>query len=319
MRHKSLRLYALLAQFIPNSYFAKLLIAVVLGMSIPLLAMNIFLWMVANTTFELKLGALLVSSIATLVGALLGGWLLYGLLMPLKFTHDALQNYLAEHTAPFLPTEYADSAGQIMADVQYIVTLLDRYSMGLQNAGQTDHLTSALSRGVSETRLRQEMEYAASHLQPFALALLDLDHFKQINDHYGLAVGDQCLRHIGNIIRQNIRKNDWLGRWGGDEFILVLHDVDPQRLEQALARLNEALLANPNPDLPTDMHLMIALSVGATILRPGDTPEALLAKADAALYRSKMEGRGQITVLDERINTPSKAPPLAKRQSESQP
>ncbi|MCI0476784.1 MAG: GGDEF domain-containing protein [Anaerolineales bacterium] len=313
MRHKSLRIYALFTRYIPDSYFIKLLIALGIGMSIPLVTSSILLLATANLTPDLKLLFFVLGVGATLVGALLAAWLLYALTMPIEFTRDALQKYLSEHTAPFLPTEYTDTAGQLMADVQFVVTQLDRYSMGLQNKGETDHLTNALSRGVSETRLRQEMEYAALHLQPFALALLDLDHFKEINDHYGLAVGDQCLRHIGNILRQNIRKNDWLGRWGGDEFILVMHDVDAQRLQHTLARLNEALVANPNPDLPPDMHLMVALSVGATILRPGDTPEALLAKADAALYRSKMEGRGQITVLDERINTPTKMPRVANK------
>lgn len=311
MRLESLRLYALFARIVPHSYFAKLLIAVGIGMSIPLLILGIFLYTRVEPPPELRLQILLFGIGATLLGAIVAAWLLYALTVPLELAREALQKYLAERTAPFLPTEYTDTAGHLMADVQFVVTQLERYSMGLQNTGQNDHLTSALSRGASETRLRQEMEYAASHLQPFALALLDLDQFKEINAHYGHAVGDQCLRHIGAILRQNIRKNDWLGRWGGDEFILVMHDIDPQRLRHALARLNEALAANPNPDLPTDMHLMIALSIGATILRPGDTPEALLAKADAALYRAKMEGRAQVTVLDERVNAPSKTKQFA--------
>jgi len=319
MRHKSLRLYALFARFIPNSYFAKLLAAVSIGMSIPLLTLGIFLFVRFDALSDLSFQIVLFSIGATLLGILVAGWLLYGLTMPFELTRKTLQNYLTERTAPFLPIEYTDTAGHLMADTQFVVTQLERYSLGLQNTGQNDHLTSALSRGASETRLRLEMEYAASHLQSFALALLDLDQFKEINAHYGHAVGDQCLRHIGAVLRQNIRKNDWLGRWGGDEFILVMHNIDSQRLQPALARLNEALAANPNPNLPTDMHLMLALSIGATILRPGDTPEALLAKADAALYRAKKEGRGQVTVLDERINPPTKTPPLAPRQIKAEP
>lgn len=308
MRLESLRFYAFLSRYLPGSYTAKLYLVVLTGTLLPLLVLSLYLLVVADLALGLKLQIFLLALAATLASttlALLGS---YALLMPLRLTVNSIRKYLEQQVLPTLPTEYSDTAGQLMADVQYVVGRLDRHLTGVENTAQTDHLTRALTRGASETRLRQEMEYAASHLQPFALALLDLDHFKHINDQYGLAVGDQCLRHIGSVIRENIRKDDWLGRWGGDEFVLIMRDIEPKRLRQTLTRLNEALQSSPNPDLPFDMHLMTAISVGATILRPGDTPEALLSKADAALYRSKMEGQGQITILDERVNTPTKKP-----------
>jgi diguanylate cyclase len=308
MQLESLRFYIFLARFFPKSFTVKIFLVVLVGTLLPLVLVSVYLLWFADVSFGMKLQIFFIALAGILAGttlALLGTYLLY---VPLRMTDNSIKKYLDQQVLPTLPTEYADTMGQLMADVQYIVTQLDRHLTGVENTAQTDHLTRTLTRGASETRLRQEMEYAISHLQPFALALLDLDHFKNINDQYGLNVGDQCLKHIGSVLRENIRKNDWLGRWGGDEFILVMRDVEPQRLRQTLMRLNEALQNSPNSDLPFEMHLMTSISIGATILRPGDTPEALLAKADAALYRSKMEGQGQITILDERVNVPTKKP-----------
>jgi diguanylate cyclase (GGDEF)-like protein len=312
MRNSSLYFYARLTRRIPKSYRAKfvLLVVVVQGLLVLFALLYLgFLGSAANAQtwqfFWLTTGAVLIATLLLL-------WGISALLAPLFVTADSLKKYLNQHVLPTLPTQYTDTAGQLMSDVQYVVTELDRRATQFDDSALMDHLTQTLTRGVSEKRLRQEIEYAVLHLQPFVLALLDLDHFKEINDHYGLAVGDQCIRHVGKVIRAHTRKHDWIGRWGGDEFILVLHKLEPQKIEPTLKRLNEAIQSTPIPDLPQDLHLMISLSVGATILRPGDTPEALLAKAESALYQSKAQGRGKVTILDERVNAPTKRAPREK-------
>ena len=309
MPQTSLQFYAFLARLLPKSFRAKLALVLFGAQGIVLGAVILYLTLFSESATDERWQIFWLVCAGTMLGAALAFLGLDALLAPMYLTTNSLTKYLDQQVVPTLPVNYRDTAGKLMADVQFVVSEHDRRVTKMDDTALTDHLTHALNRGASETRLRQEIEYAVSHLQPFALALLDLDQFKAINDNYGLATGDQCLRHIGQVIHDHIRKNDWLGRWGGDEFILVMHDIDPSQVKQLLARLNQALRDSPNPNLPPDMHLMFSLSIGATILRPGDTPDALLAKADAALYQSKMEGRGSINLLDERINKPTKRMP----------
>ncbi len=308
MRNPSLRFYNWLARH-HVSYRAKFALLVAGAQS--LLALGAWLYLLA-------LGAAAPPQLwqffwflcaALILLTLLLSWGIAALLAPVTLTADSLKKYLEQQVLPSLPIQHTDTAGQLMSDTQYVITELDRHATKFDDNALTDHLTQMLTRGASEKRLRQEIEYAVSHLQPFVLALLDLDHFKEINDHYGLAVGDQCIRYVGKIIRAHTRKHDWVGRWGGDEFILVLRNLEPAKLEPTLKRLNEALSSAPLPNLPHDLHLMLALSIGATILRPGDTPEVLLAKAESALYQAKTIGRGSVMILDERVNAPSKRAP----------
>lgn len=309
MKFESLRFYTLLDRVAPKSFRLKLALVLAVGLTLPLLAVILYLVLFSAASGELRWQILIATGVILALAGIILYFALAALLAPLFFTAASLQKFLGQQVLPSLPMHYEDTAGQMMSDTQFIVTELDRRTTKYDDTALLDHLTHALHRGASEKRLRQEMEYAVSHLQPFALALIDLDHFKEINDHYGLAVGDQCMRHIGKVILQNTRKHDWLGRWGGDEFILVLHNLETAKLEPALLRLNETLHASPIPNLPQDIHLMLSFSVGATILRPGDTPEALLAKAESALYQSKEHGRGSVTVLDERVNIPTKREP----------
>lgn len=312
MQTRSFRFYAWLARRIPKSYRAKFALVIIAAQSVIVLTTGAYLLALGAAAdarvwqfFWLVVGAVIIAGALLFAG-------IAALLTPIGLSATGLQKYLNLQVLPTLPTEFTDTAGQLMADTQYLVMELDRRATKFDDSAQTDHLTQALTRGVSEKRLREEIEYAVSHLQPFVLALLDLDHFKEINDHYGLAVGDQCIRHVGKIIRAHTRKHDWIGRWGGDEFVLVLHHLDASKLEPTLKRLNTALQSEPIPNLPQDIHLMISLSIGATILRPGDTPEALLAKAETALYQAKALGRGNVTILDERVNAPTKRAPREK-------
>ena len=301
MNASSLGFYALLARVF-KSYRAKLLVVLLLAFGIPLLIAAMYLGVNGALPTDTRWEIFGVLAFGLSVGIVVLWFGLEGLLAPFYLTHTGMRKYLDQQVLPALPIQYEDDAGQLMRDTQFIITEHDRRAVRYDDAALTDHLTHALNRRTSETRLLQEMEYAILHLQPFALALMDLDHFQEINKQYGFAVGDQCMRHIGAVIRAHIRQEDWLGRWGGDEFILVMHHIDRAKLEPLLKRLTEALQTTHNPNLPPDIHLMISMSVGATMLRPGDTPETLLAKADAALYQSKTQGRGNVTFLDERVN-----------------
>jgi diguanylate cyclase (GGDEF)-like protein len=130
---------------------------------------------------------------------------------------------------------------------------------------------------------------------PLALALMDIDHFKAINDTHGHAVGDEALMSFTRTIRRNIREIDLLARFGGDEFVLLLPEADPEHAAGVVSRLRQALVEHPLN--LGGMSVPITVSVGIAGLAPGgEDLDGLLRRADIALYRSKQAGRDRISL-----------------------
>ena len=162
-----------------------------------------------------------------------------------------------------------------------------------------DALTGAMSRPALEERLRGCV--ADAHKRGLALSLVffDVDRFKHINDDYGHQVGDSCLKIIVLRTRNRLRTYDMIGRWGGDEMIVVLPDT---RLGEALGvaeNLRSAVNCRP---LSIDGHLFdVSISLGVAELAAGESAEHLIERADAALYGSKSAGRDRVTGHDPRV------------------
>lgn len=159
-----------------------------------------------------------------------------------------------------------------------------------QNAAMIDGLTGLFNRATTMERLHTMLEELGMSDRGSVL-LLDIDHFKMINDRLGHAAGDECLRRIGEIIRKTVRAGDTAGRIGGEEFLVVMpgapRDVAltvGERLRLAIA-LGGMRHANGEP---------VTTSIGASAATVGDTPETLLARADRALYQAKRQGRNRI-------------------------
>ena len=159
-----------------------------------------------------------------------------------------------------------------------------------QNAATIDGLTGLYNRATALERL-QNMLDEVSIAQQGAVLLLDIDHFKTINDHLGHAAGDDCLRKIGEIIRNGVRGGDTAGRIGGEEFLIVMpgatRDIAlgvAERLRLAVA-LGGMKYANGEP---------VTTSIGAAAANVGDTMETILARADRGLYEAKRMGRNRI-------------------------
>ncbi|MDQ3039801.1 MAG: diguanylate cyclase [Pseudomonadota bacterium] len=165
-------------------------------------------------------------------------------------------------------------------------------SRQLRNQTMTDSLTSVASRIGIEHEIEQAIAQATRTGSPLSLLMLDLDHFKSINDRFGHAIGDRFLRDAATTWHAQLRGRDPLGRIGGEEFVVVCQDTS---LEQALlvaARLRESLHALRFDDI--DRSLRISVSIGAASYNKGETREELLASADGALYRAKHRGRDRI-------------------------
>lgn len=158
---------------------------------------------------------------------------------------------------------------------------------------RADDLTGMYNRAGVEAELRQVMAEATARGMPMSIAFVDLDHFKRINDAFGHSIGDQCLRIVAQRVRNQLRGRDIIGRYGGDEFLVVLPDT---RLEDAV-RVSGRMLASVNcrPLTMDEMQLDATLSIGVAEFVSGESPEALFERADAALYASKQAGRNRVS------------------------
>jgi diguanylate cyclase (GGDEF)-like protein len=132
---------------------------------------------------------------------------------------------------------------------------------------------------------------------PMSVVMLDLDHFKRVNDGHGHAAGDAVLREIARRLPGVLRHHDRVGRWGGEEFLALLSDTAPAAATQVAQRLHEAVRAAPVP-LPDGGTLPVTVSLGVATCREGERLEDLIARADAALYAAKAAGRDQVRIAD---------------------
>lgn len=161
----------------------------------------------------------------------------------------------------------------------------------------TDLLTGLLNRQTILTRLATEIERAGRYRRPLAVALIDLDHFKRINDTYGHAAGDLVLHQAASLLRSNIRSVDMLGRYGGEEFLLILPETDVEAASSLAEKLRRAVGSELLPVTDGD-SIRITISVGVAGGSGGSLRlDALMHDADAATYAAKSLGRDQVYIF----------------------
>jgi diguanylate cyclase len=169
---------------------------------------------------------------------------------------------------------------------------LKRAYARIEELADTDELTGTLNRRCIMKNLEQEIVRAQRSGRACTVAMIDLDFFKRINDRFGHPVGDEVLRTFGLVLFANIREIDKIGRYGGEEFLLILPEAGIHDAAQAIDRLRSVVA---EVDWPTiESGLQVTMSAGATEVRAGDTGESLLTRADEALYRAKAEGRNRV-------------------------
>lgn len=164
-----------------------------------------------------------------------------------------------------------------------------------RNLALTDALTNLPNRRYIDSFLANRMtEFQSLHI-PFAVAMIDIDHFRQFNNIYGHDVGDQALRIVATTMKNALRSSDMIGRWGGEEFFAVLVAAASDNLFYVIDKVRTLV---ERSELPHDGdYLHVSVSIGATLARAGDTAETIQKRADEALYMSKNNGRNQTTIL----------------------
>lgn len=166
----------------------------------------------------------------------------------------------------------------------------------IKQLSQIDPLTNLFNRRSINQCLEQLND---AQDEPYALVLLDLDHFKHINDQYGHHKGDEALVQVSAILSQQLRGTDIVGRFGGEEFILILHHSNTEQAQQAAERCR---LAIQHIQLMSDENqpIQITASFGIAVSKPDIRPQLLLSQADKALYEAKASGRNVVKTYLER-------------------
>ena len=175
----------------------------------------------------------------------------------------------------------------------------------LRHKATHDELTGLLNRAATDDLLKRELDRARRQNTPLALMLADIDHFKSVNDTYGHAIGDTVIIELAKRMKSTLRTYDAVGRYGGEEFLMVLPGCDSATLRQRAKEMLEAVRGTPVHTAAG--NLKITASIGGTVNT--DTPEAILEglvrNADVALYQAKHAGRDRGVIFDPEEGNPN--------------
>ncbi|CAO3430656.1 diguanylate cyclase [Azospirillum endophyticum] len=192
----------------------------------------------------------------------------------------------------------ADDHLKLMRQLTKIAKISDRMqtdtrqiAQALHAASQTDPLTELPNRRHMTERLESELCRVGRNGGGFALIMLDIDHFKNVNDAFGHAAGDHVLVETAGLLRRNLRGHDLCARWGGEEFLVLLPDADQIQAETVAEKLRSIIARHPVVD--QDRSIPITLSLGVAARRQGWTADACIQAADDALYIAKRGGRNR--------------------------
>ncbi|TKB48941.1 diguanylate cyclase [Ferrimonas sediminicola] len=185
-------------------------------------------------------------------------------------------------------TPKLDREGQVLGYTEVSADVTDRKA--LEKMSVTDDLTGVFNRRRLDQRLEEAMESFLRYRQPFSVILLDLDRFKSINDTEGHQAGDAVLVQVAQCLKENLRKVDHLGRWGGEEFLVICLETEELGAAQLAEKLRGRVASLPQP-----VGRTVTVSIGVAQAKPDEKLNQLFRRVDAALYRSKHEGRNRVS------------------------
>lgn len=173
-------------------------------------------------------------------------------------------------------------------------TAIEQRLLEQQQLALLDMLTQLPNRQAYEQRLQQEYERWQRYGRPLAMAVCDIDHFKTINDNFGHLSGDKVLRVIAKTLAKRLRKTDFVARFGGEEFVVLMPETDQQAALQTIETIREAVANCPFHF--REKPLTITLSAGIAVFSGNASPEQIFERADTALYQAKQNGRNRCEV-----------------------
>jgi diguanylate cyclase (GGDEF)-like protein/PAS domain S-box-containing protein len=218
--------------------------------------------------------------------------------------HRESEVYLHHKTGHRVPvsvrvTPLVDKSGQVIGGIELFTDISNRDATEirlreLQQLALLDHLTQLANRAYLERELNSRLEELKRTTVSFAIIFIDIDHFKQVNDTHGHLVGDQVLKLVAKTLTVNARPFDLYGRWGGEEFLGIIRNIDLPDLEQLCQRL--LVLVETSWIDTVNPPFNVTISIGATIATAEDSLQSLTERADELLYQSKNSGRNCASV-----------------------
>ncbi len=178
------------------------------------------------------------------------------------------------------------------------LSVLERFAkvvvdeLELRQIASTDSLTGAMMRGAWFEATKAEVSRASRYSRPLSILIMDIDHFKRINDQFGHPLGDDVIKSVAEVVAQNLRKSDIFGRYGGEEFVLALPETTIDQAYALAERLREAVKQS-RLAAPADLQWTVSIGVAELAPEEGDLQPAL-ERADLALYEAKTAGRDQV-------------------------
>lgn len=276
-----MRFYQATRFLFPRSFELRVLAICFLAVHLPLFACIGFGAITGNWPIE----TLLVVLVATLAGTAIGTAAIHALLSPLKEATAMLGAIQLGQRVATIPVGGDDLVGQLLRGVRNAANESADRSDRLTDAAERDPLTGVLNR-------RGFTSAAQGLLAPgdgAVLALLDLDHFKAINDRYGHTAGDALLQSFAQRLRDSLRRSDICARWGGEEFAVMLPGASLQQAREVMERLRAGIALDPlAPDT------LVTFSCGLAMLQDIAGLAAAVTRADDALYAAKSDGRDRI-------------------------
>jgi diguanylate cyclase (GGDEF)-like protein len=192
----------------------------------------------------------------------------------LSYKFDEIQTYMKEEVTRANET----------------ITQLSNQIIELEKTSNLDALTKILNRRALNTYLAKISKNDKKH--KFHLLMLDIDDFKKINDNFGHVAGDKVLIYFANILKKTLRNGDKIFRYGGEEFVIILNNVDDIKCKAITQRLLE--LVRNNKLIYKGNDLSVTTSIGTTYFKENDTVESILLRSDKALYKAKSSGKNKI-------------------------
>jgi len=214
---------------------------------------------------------------------------------------DAYLRHKDGHRVPILlrAMPVRDQRGQVtgavgvFSDTSARVTAIERIRK-LQELALLDPLTGVGNRRYTEMNVAARLDEKRRYGWPFGLLFVDIDRFKDVNDAHGHEVGDEVLKMVARTLLNSFRPFDFVGRWGGEEFVALIVNVGDERLRSIAERARSLIEGS---GLLRGRHAVrVTVSIGAAAARTDDTVESLVSRADGLMYRSKQLGRNRVTL-----------------------
>lgn len=192
----------------------------------------------------------------------------------------------------FVPYLWCFMVFLVIANMSAIGVVVGRLVNRLRGLAANDYLTGGLNRRVIAERLCGHLINLQRNRIRLSCTLFDLDHFKQINDRYGHDVGDAALTHVASVVRSCIRESDEFGRYGGEEFVVLMPNTTIATAEQVAERIRLALEGSPLRH--GDISIPLTASFGVTDALAGESQETILRRVDVLMYEAKQAGRNRV-------------------------